>query len=500
MQSQIDSTVSLEADIHKKNAQLKERDHQKNVYAQLIHETAEKMKNRVQYPEYALNQAVLSEILSDAKKWLAAKENEMEGAVFREAYEALKKQIEEEMERFHTKYMEELERERIAREEMLRKKRAEEEQKRREEEQRKKEEQEKMVKRWCALEAHVFDLNYHFTDEEYTFLKDHERDVFHLTHLANAESEVHALHPSDPRAAVHAEREPVKIPGKRELFDAMAYRVPLSLPREEAPRVNLPQNSFTQSTVELEPGVLYCGGVNNGVPEGSGTVFDTVAKEVVYRGGFSQGCYHGRGTLYSQNVEVKDGEFERGVFKRGRYIRSDGLILKGDICDNKLCGKGTMILPSGVFIDGQWDMNTPKGKCLVHICESIPDLEYDFSDTDSNTKFSVSVKDDRVFYNDKYLLRGTQYESVVSPVLLFYFNGDVFIGHTTGRNEPVKGDFYHMINGNYAKLLVGDVLQELSIVTLSWTPSGLIQPIDLSIEKSGVWSVCCSCSFRKRCR
>ena len=46
MQSQIDSTVSLEADIHKKNAQLKERDHQKNVYAQLIHETAEKMKNR----------------------------------------------------------------------------------------------------------------------------------------------------------------------------------------------------------------------------------------------------------------------------------------------------------------------------------------------------------------------------------------------------------------------------------------------------------------------
>ena len=185
------------------------------------------------------------------------------------------------------------------------------------------------------------------------------------------------------------------LPQTEEAMRAMAYCVPVAFGPSSAPRWDAPLPLRTKSVVEVEPGLLYDGDTLNGEPEGYGKMLNTQTREVVYEGQFSQGYFHGRGKLYHHNVQVKDGLFEKGLFKEGRYIRRDGRILIGKIVNGELEGTGKMILPSGVYIEGEWRNMKPHGKCKVHICKSIPDLTYDFDHPDDDTRFSVAVKPDR---------------------------------------------------------------------------------------------------------
>ena len=295
----------------------------------------------------------------------------------------------------------------------------------------------------------------------------------------------------DPRGMLGRGTEEGILPQTEEAMRAMAYCVPVAFGPSSAPRWDAPLPLRTKSVVEVEPGLLYDGDTLNGEPEGYGKMLNTQTREVVYEGQFSQGYFHGRGKLYHHNVQVKDGLFEKGLFKEGRYIRRDGRILIGKIVNGELEGTGKMILPSGVYIEGEWRNMKPHGKCKVHICKSIPDLTYDFDHPDDDTRFSVAVKPDRIFYNDNYYLSEGRFAHSNSPLFLFYFNGDVFIGNTTGRNEPVNGDFYRMTKDDYIKMAIGEKLDIVSVINLSCNPTLLVKNIDLEVSKDAeALSVC----------
>ena len=273
------------------------------------------------------------------------------------------------------------------------------------------------------------------------------------------------------------------LPETVEATRAQAYCVPVHFQPPCAPQCAMPP-PVVKSEVELAPGMIYRGETVNGVPQGRGELLNTLTKEVIYEGQFEKGLFHGRGKLYHHNVQVKDGKFVAGRFVEGRYIRCDGRILIGRIVNRELEGKGRMILPSGMYIEGEWKNTQPHGKCTVHICKSITDLIYDFDHPDDDTRFSVAVKPDRVFYDNKYYLKDGHFANSNSPVFLFYFNGDVFIGNTTGRNEPFDGNYYRLMKDDYIKMSIGNKLDIDSVITLSCSPALLVKNIDLEVVKS----------------
>ncbi|OAO18163.1 hypothetical protein AV274_0103 [Blastocystis sp. ATCC 50177/Nand II] len=508
MEARINAAVQLEANVSSQSQSAREKEDAQNEFQKRISDTLKKMDDAANWKEYALNRVMLEAMIGEAKKWFdeTSRRADVEAAVFRARLAELEKQIEAEMARFHAEREIQLEKERVERERLERIRAAEEEKRRKEEEERRRVEREAMLKKWHALHDRLALLTSHLTKTEFEFLKQHEKEVVDVKPTAHGAHEGSLLRrlssgrgsrgmemdprgmlgrgmEMDPRGMLGRGTEEGILPQTEEAMRAMAYCVPVAFGPSSAPRWDAPLPLRTKSVVEVEPGLLYDGDTLNGEPEGYGKMLNTQTREVVYEGQFSQGYFHGRGKLYHHNVQVKDGLFEKGLFKEGRYIRRDGRILIGKIVNGELEGTGKMILPSGVYIEGEWRNMKPHGKCKVHICKSIPDLTYDFDHPDDDTRFSVAVKPDRIFYNDNYYLSEGRFAHSNSPLFLFYFNGDVFIGNTTGRNEPVNGDFYRMTKDDYIKMAIGEKLDIVSVINLSCNPTLLVKNIDLEVSK-----------------
>ena len=538
MEARINAAVQLEANVSSQSQSAREKEDAQNEFQKRINETLKKMDDAANWKEYALNRVMLEAMIGEAKKWFdeTSRRADVEAAVFRARLAELEKQIEAEMARFHAEREIQLEKERVERERLERIRAAEEEKRRKEEEERRRVEREVMLKKWHALHDRLALLTSHLTKTEFEFLKQHEKEVWvwawRVRRSVDVKPKAHGAHEGSLPRRLSSERgsrgmemdhrgmlgrgmemdprgmlgrgmemdhrgmlgrgtEEGILPQTEEAMRAMAYCVPVVFGPSSAPRWDAPLPLRTKSVVEVEPGLLYDGDTVNGEPEGYGKMLNTQTREVMYEGQFSQGYFHGRGKLYHHNVQVKDGLFEKGLFKEGRYIRRDGRILIGKIVNGELEGMGKMILPSGVYIEGEWRNMKPHGKCKVHICKSIPDLTYDFDHPDDDTRFSVAVKPDRIFYNDNYYLSEGRFAHSNSPLFLFYFNGDVFIGNTTGRNEPVNGDFYRMTKDDYIKMAIGEKLDIVSVINLSCNPTLLVKNIDLEVSKDAeALSVC----------
>lgn len=250
------------------------------------------------------------------------------------------------------------------------------------------------------------------------------------------------------------------------------YLVPISIkPRRHSP-IDMTKLSRMSGVVEVRPGVLYQGMLLNGVPEGMGELVDINENELLYQGHFKNGFYHGRGTLYMNNTQVKDGIFEKNRLIEGRTIYRDGSMYIGQYHNGSHHGHGRFILPSGVWIEGKWDGGKPKGEFKIHVADGKKmETVYDFDHADDNTLYTVKILSDRIYYEDKYLMKNVQ------PVFLFYFNGDVYVGNTNGVYVPVGGDYYRMVERGYEKLVVGEGMPGLTLRDIKCNPVSLVKNI-----------------------
>ena len=233
----------------------------------------------------------------------------------------------------------------------------------------------------------------------------------------------------------------------------------------------------------MGPTMFYEGQLYNGVPHGIGKLIDITTSQVLYDGSWKQGVFHGYGTHYERGTLVQSGLFEGGYLKQGRWIRPSGAILVGTF-DGEFLKSGRLVLPSGVWIQGNWKNGKPAGMCVLHVANSIKDLHYDFDHPDENTKFVVIVLEDRVYYNNKYLLDR-------NPIFLFYFNGDIFIGKANGRDDPVNGLYFYLHNNIYQKLTVGNGFCDEQLKDITYCPILPIKQVDLVLLKEN--RVLCVC-------
>ena len=89
--------------------------------------------------------------------------------------------------------------------------------------------------------------------------------------------------------------------------------------------------------------------------EGFGTLFN---QEEKYNGKFKEGKYHGEGNLYKKNGEQYIGEFNNGIFVKGKIKFNNGDSYEGNIINNLMEGKALYKYKNGdifkgTFINGE---------------------------------------------------------------------------------------------------------------------------------------------------
>lgn len=242
-----------------------------------------------------------------------------------------------------------------------------------------------------------------------------------------------------------------------------ACLVPICLVSEEAPAVE-PSQLRTRGTIELENGNYYTGELMFGLPYGEGRLVNHSQTELLYQGSFRRGLYHGKGTQYNHNQIERNGRFEDGLLVEGRYKMPSGAIQIGKFNrnGNLTCEQGRLVLPSGGYLIGKWNDGKPLGPFTVFLGAGRVPMKYDFSKKDENTKFGISIHNDFIFYDDRYLLSA-------GAVFLYYFNGDIFVGTTNSRSEPMNGIYYHLVGDQYYEMILGNKLEGCDIV-LEYSP------------------------------
>lgn len=253
-----------------------------------------------------------------------------------------------------------------------------------------------------------------------------------------------------------------------------AYRLPLN-GESKAPRLSFSAPLNSRNVVRLAPTLLYEGDLSEGVPHGNGTLIDATLQQVLYHGQWLNGQFDGTGTRYERGVLVQSGLFRSGALVQGRWIQPSGAILVGTF-QGQFLKQGRLVLPSGLWIEGEWQGGQPVGKCVVHVANAIEDLKYDFAHPDEITRYVVVVLEDRVYYNNKYLLDQ-------NPIFLFYFNGDVFIGKANGKDEPVNGVYYYLYNNLYQKLSIGTGFHDENLKDVTYCPILPIKQFDLVLQQ-----------------
>ena len=83
--------------------------------------------------------------------------------------------------------------------------------------------------------------------------------------------------------------------------------------------------------------------------EGFGTLFN---QEVKYNGKFKEGKYHGEGNLYKKNGEQYIGEFNNGIFVKGKIKFNNGDSYEGNIINNLMEGKALYKYKNGDIFKG----------------------------------------------------------------------------------------------------------------------------------------------------
>ena len=250
------------------------------------------------------------------------------------------------------------------------------------------------------------------------------------------------------------------------------YYIPVTMPCVKAPVVDMNAYLRQYGTVEIQPGIHYNGELEMGVPHGYGCLYDIVHRERMYEGTFHKGIYHGDGTLYRNGQRYKNGIFQNGQLVEGRTLYPDGSVFVGKYQHGKRHGAGRFIFPSGVMMKGDWNNDKPSGKIEITVStenkvisadnhdsqEFVIGTIYDFQHPDDNTKFTISFQDDRLAYEDNYMLKKAR------PVFIFYFNGDVFVGDTDSSYNPANGWYYHLVASNYQKMMIGAPVSGMEII------------------------------------
>ena len=83
--------------------------------------------------------------------------------------------------------------------------------------------------------------------------------------------------------------------------------------------------------------------------EGFGTLFN---QEEKYNGKFKEGKYHGEGNLYKKNGEQYIGEFNNGIFVKGKMKFNNGDSYEGNIINNLMEGKALYKYKNGDIFKG----------------------------------------------------------------------------------------------------------------------------------------------------
>ena len=83
--------------------------------------------------------------------------------------------------------------------------------------------------------------------------------------------------------------------------------------------------------------------------EGFGTLFN---QEEKYNGKFKEGKYHGEGNLYKKNGEQYIGEFNNGIFVKGKIKFNNGDSYEGNITNNLMEGKALYKYKNGDIFKG----------------------------------------------------------------------------------------------------------------------------------------------------
>lgn len=219
---------------------------------------------------------------------------------------------------------------------------------------------------------------------------------------------------------------------------------------------NRPTGSSIHCCV-LDDGCYYVGSFEADIPSGPGIILNQSCSELIYEGEFVNGMYDGFGTLYNHNKVQKCGHFKKGQLDKGKYVHPSGMIQLGEFFNGNLHGNHSyMILPSGGSLYGKWENGKPIGEFRVFLAAGRYPLSYNFSNKDDNTKFNISIYNDFIFYDDRYLLSA-------NAKFLYFFNGDIFVGIFNSRFQPVDGILYHLMNNQYVELIVGHGLRDCEI-------------------------------------
>ena len=434
--------------------------------------------------EYALNRIQMQSMISEANEWFAkATQSNASGEEYREMCEKFQKSFDDAMSAFHAKREQELEEERKRKEEEARQAEAERERKRLAEEEERRAQQKAMVLHWREINQNSYYLSRYISQEDIEFwLRNHNRVYFFsLSLLSSHRIEVgrRPSAPSDLNLALTT--SDCQINTEEEL-NRRAYRIPLNT-ESKVPRLSLNTPLVSRNLVRLAPTLFYEGDLLEGVPHGEGALIDATLQQVLYQGQWQNGKFNGMGTRYERGALVQSGLFQSGVLVQGRWIQPSGAILVGTF-QGQFLKEGRLVLPSGLWIEGKWKDGQPVGKCMVHVANAIKDLEYDFAHPDEITRYVVMVLEDRVYYNNKYLLDQ-------NPIFLFYFNGDVFIGKANGKDEPVNGVYYYLYNNLYQKLSIGSGFRDESLKDVTYCPILPIKQFDLVLQQEqNKWRVC----------
>lgn len=439
--------------------------------------------------EYFLNAVMVMNILDKYRQEYetATRDPETPIDVYEKLVKGLESEMQTEMERFHIQHETELEneRKRKAAEEIERRRREEEERRRREEEEKKR--LNETVERWNTLKEKLSDLTYHFTNEEYIFLKTNEMlvaqeemkrqkgEMGERRGLPDREFTQHrekkslrssgffglrrSKHDDDDDDDIRmtiAGRKKSFIPDTFEQLEDSAVNVPVTRSPIAAPVFDLTKIPH-EGTIELENGLFYTGALVCGVPNGSGSLWNAYQNELIYRGQFRNGYFHGYGVKYHNNKIEYSGRFEDGFFVEGQFISMSGSIQVGTFNkEGNLHGEGRLVLPSGGYLIGQWNNGKPIGPFTIFMGAGREPMTYDFSKKDENTKFNVTLHNEFVFYDDRYLLSA-------GDVFLYFFNGDIFIGTVSSTNKPLDGVYFRLVNGCYYELKLGNGLRGCEI-------------------------------------
>lgn len=241
-----------------------------------------------------------------------------------------------------------------------------------------------------------------------------------------------------------------------DLVDDSEYKQLLKKALTPVNLFNRPAGSSVQ-IYPLDDDCYYIGTLKSGIPSGSGIIVNQTCSELIYEGEFVNGIYDGYGTLYNHNKLQKCGLFKKGQLIKGKYIHPSGMIQLGAFFNGNLHGEHSyMILPSGGSLYGKWDNGKPVGEFRVFLGAGRYPMSYNFSNKDDNTKFNISIYNDFIFYDDRYLLSA-------NAKFLYFFNGDIFVGIFNSRFQPVDGILYHLMNNQYVELIVGHGLRDCEI-------------------------------------